>query len=171
MQQKFCQGKGTKVFFAWELKNRNQTSLSVILLLCDNKFLFSELKAIHMLGRESLCSFDWLYLPQQINPLFPTPCISHLCPLMSVSRDQPSHPYWPGTKIFKWPRPIKEKLSLGDLRLGEEWLQGEDYDDAARVLQEEGFHSTPSSLGCWGICSQEVLLAPPFSAAPVLANV
>lgn len=64
-----------------------------------------------MLGRESICSFDWLYLPQQINPLFSTPWISCLCPLMLVSRDQPSHPYWPGMKIFKWPRAIKSSKS------------------------------------------------------------
>lgn len=26
---------------------------------------------IEIMGRESICSFDWLYLPQQINPVFP----------------------------------------------------------------------------------------------------
>ena len=123
-----------------------------------------------MLGRESICSFDWLSLPQQINPLFSTPWISCLRPLMSVSRDQPSHPYWPGTKIFKWPRAIKQKLSLGELTMGEEWLQGEDDNDTAGVLPEEGLLCPPSSLGSLGICSQQVLLAPPFSAAPVLAQ-
>jgi len=79
-----------------------------------------------MLGRESICSFDWLCLPQRINPLFYTPWISCPCPLRSVSRDQPSHPYWSGTKIFRWLGAIKQKLSLGELRVGEEWLQGED---------------------------------------------
>lgn len=54
--------------------------------------------------------------------------------------------------------------------MGEEWLQGEDDNDAAGVLPEEGSLCPLSSLGTLGICSQQVLLAPSLAAASLLAQ-
>lgn len=120
-----CQGKGTSSSML-ELKNRNQTSVPEILMLYGKKKKKKSLsnKRSSYVGEGEHLLF-WLALSTSANqPAVFRAFISCLCQFRLISRDQ-SSPLWPDTEIFKWPRAIKQKPSLGELRMGEEWLQEE----------------------------------------------
>lgn len=119
-----CQGKGTSSSMLG-LKNRNQASVPEILVLYGKKKekSLSNKRSSHVGEGEHL--LFWLALSTSANqPTVFHTFISCLCPFRLISRDQSSPP-WPETEIFKWPRAIKQKPSLGELRIGEEWLQEE----------------------------------------------
>lgn len=108
---------------------------------------------IAIMGRDIICSFDWLYLPQQTNPVFPhleSPAVS-----ISVSQQGPTIP----SLLFRNQNLLvagchKAEPSLGEVRMREEWLQGEDANDVAGILQKAGLEN----------CNHQVLLPHPLSS-------